>query len=160
MIFCPVTNCTITFETNDELDAHIAANLHAIPEDVPRTTNDIARTHLTELLRSTSLQLNRETQTILQHQNICGYDVSSSFHYRFVSACGCGLRTRRPGKPMSEKVKNFIEQLWLDTIRNDSSITPENIQQQMRTKRDSNGSKFFQMNGYPTKNQINYQFRK
>ena len=95
MIFCPATNGIVTFETNEELDSHIAANLHAIPEDISRTTSDIARTRLTELLRSASLQLNRETQTILQHQNICDYDVSSSFHYRFVSKCGWALQTRR-----------------------------------------------------------------
>ena len=71
-----------------------------------------------------------------------------------------GIANSKTGKPMSEKVKNFIEQIWLDSIRNDSRITPENIQQQMRTKRDSNGSKFFQTNEYPTKNRINYQFCK
>lgn len=61
---------------------------------------------------------------------------------------------------MSETVKNFIEHLWLDSIKNDSKITPENIQQQIRTKRDSNGSKVFQKSEDPTKNQIKYQFRK
>ena len=39
---CPVNGCTATFEPRIELDAHIAANLHTIPNEVPRTANDIA----------------------------------------------------------------------------------------------------------------------
>ena len=143
LLFCPVSNCTMTFETNKELDAHIAIDLHIITEDVPRTINDIARILLTELLRTTSLQSNTEAQAILQHQSADGYDISSSFYYKFVSHYGWALRTRKLCKSMSDKVKDFIEQLWLDSIRNDTRITPENIQQQIRTKRDSNGSKIF-----------------
>ena len=160
LLFCPVGNCTMTFETNKELGAHITIDLHIIPEDVPITINDIARIHLTELLRTTSLQPKTEAQAILQHQSADGCDVSSSFYYKFVSHYGWALRTRKIGKPMSDKEKDFIEQLWLDSIRNDSRITPENIQQQIRTKRDSNGAKIFQTTDYPTKNQIKYQFRK
>ena len=117
----------MTFETNNELDAHIAAGLHIIPEDIPRTTNYIAKIHLTELLRSTSLQSNTEAQAILQHESADGYDISASFYYKFVSHYGWTQRTRKLGKPMSDKVKDFIEQLWLDSIRNDTRITPENI---------------------------------
>ena len=148
----------MTFGTNKELDTHIAADLHIIPEDVPKTINDIAKIHLTELLLSTSLQSNTEAQAILQHQSADGYDISASFYYKFVTHYGCALRTRKIGKPMSDKVKDFIEQLWLDSIRNDTRITSENIQQQIRTNRDSNGSKTFQTTDYPTKNQIKYQF--
>ena len=104
----------MTFETNKELDTHIAADLHIIPEDVPRTINDIAKIHLTELLRSTSLQSNTEAQAILQHQSADGYDISSSFYYKFVSHYGWALRTGKLGIPMSDKMKDFIEQLWVD----------------------------------------------
>ena len=149
----------MTFETNKEFDTHIAANLHIVPEDVPRTINDTAKIHLTELLRSTSLQSNTEAQAILQHQSADAYDISASFYYKFVSHYGWAVRTRKLGKPMNDKVKDFIQQLWLDSIRNDTRITPENIQQQIRTQRDSNGSKIFQTTDYPTKNQIKYQFR-
>ena len=134
LLFCPVSNCTVTFETNKELDANIAIDLHIIPEDVPRTINDIARIHLTELLRTSSLQSNTEAPAILQHQSADGYDNSLSFYYKLVSHYGWALRTPKLGKPMSNKVKDFIEQLWLDSIRNDSRITPENIEQQIRTK--------------------------
>ncbi|CAF4152320.1 unnamed protein product, partial [Rotaria magnacalcarata] len=100
-----------TFESNIELSAHISANQHLIVDDVPRTTNDIARIHLTEILRSTSTRSRSEPEAILQHQNATMHDVSGSFHYRFFSVCGWALRTRKLGKPMSDKVKNFIEQI-------------------------------------------------
>ncbi|CAF4064817.1 unnamed protein product [Rotaria magnacalcarata] len=111
LLFCPVTGCTATFESNIELSAHISANQHVIVDDVPRTTNDIARIHLTEILRSTSTRSRSEAEAILQHQNATIHDVSGSFHHRFFSVCGWALRTRKLGKPMSDKVKNFIEQI-------------------------------------------------
>ncbi|CAF4745315.1 unnamed protein product [Rotaria magnacalcarata] len=111
LLFCSAAGCTATFESNIELSSHIAANLHVIVDDVPRTTNDIARIHLTEILRSTSTRSRSETEAILQHQNATMHDVSGSFHYRFFSVCGWALRTRKLGKPMSDKVKNFIEQI-------------------------------------------------
>ncbi|CAF4962528.1 unnamed protein product [Rotaria magnacalcarata] len=111
LLFCPVTGCTATFESNIELSTHISANLHVIVDNVPRTTNDIARIHLTEILRSTSTRSRSEAEAILQHQNATMHDISGSFHYRFFSVCGWALRTRKLGKPMSDKVKNFIEQI-------------------------------------------------
>ncbi|CAF4058673.1 unnamed protein product [Rotaria magnacalcarata] len=111
LLFCPVTGCTATFESNIELSVHISANLHVIVDDVPRTTNDIARIHLTEIRRSTSTRSRSEAEAILQHQNATIHDVSGSFHHRFFSVCGWALRTRKLGKPMSDKVKNFIEQI-------------------------------------------------
>ncbi|CAM4817617.1 unnamed protein product [Rotaria magnacalcarata] len=135
LLFCPVTGCTATFESNIELRAHIAANLHVIVDDVPRTTNDIARIHLTEILRSTSTRSRSEAEAILQHQNATMHDVSGSFHYRFFSVCGWALRTRKLGKQMSDKVKNFIEQIWLDLMKTNSRIIAENIQLQIRTKK-------------------------
>ncbi|CAF4669746.1 unnamed protein product, partial [Rotaria magnacalcarata] len=68
LLFCSAAGCTATFESNIELSAHIAANLHVIVDDVPRTTNDIARIHLTEIRRSTSTRSRSETEAILQHQ--------------------------------------------------------------------------------------------
>ena len=47
----PVRACSDTFESNTELDAHIAANLHNVQQNTRRTTNDIARLHLIELTR-------------------------------------------------------------------------------------------------------------
>lgn len=131
-----------------------------IQEDAPRTTNDIAKTQLAELLRSTSLRTSQEAQSVLQHQDVYECNIPSSYHYQLVSTCGWALRARKLGKRMSKKVKMFIEQLWLDSVRNNARITSESIQEQIRMKRDFNGSKFFSTNEYPTKNQINYQFRK
>ena len=61
---------------------------------------------------------------------------------------------------MGEKVKDFIEQIWRDSVKANLRITPENIQEQIRSKRATSGIKFFQTHEYPTKNQIKYRFRK
>lgn len=160
MSLCPVSGCTATFESNVELNAHIASNQHIIPDDAPRTANDIARIQLIELLRSTSTRYRTEIEVILQHQDATIYDLSTSFHHQFFSTCGWALRTRKLGKRMSDKVKNFIEEIWLDSIKTNSRIIPEKIQQQIRAKKDRDGSKCFQTHEYPTKNQILYQCRK
>jgi len=157
---CPASGCTATFESSIELDEHIAANLHVSPEGGARTANDIARLHLQEVLRSTSTRSCNEINAIRQYHDRTTYDMSISIHHRLFSTCGWALRSRKLGKPMSEKVKNFIEELWLDSIRKNTRIPPEIIQQQIRTKRDQTGMKCFQPHEYPTKNQIKYQFRK
>ncbi|CAF3022156.1 unnamed protein product [Rotaria sp. Silwood2] len=88
LLFCPVTGCTATFKSNIELDVHIATDLHTFADDETRTTNDIARIHLTKILRSTSTRSRSQSEAILQHQNTTAYDPSTSFHYRFLSTCG------------------------------------------------------------------------
>jgi hypothetical protein len=153
-----VTGCTATFESNIDLDTHIAANQHDILNEIPRTANDIARVHLTDILRTTTTQSRVEASTILQHQH--AGDLSLSAHYESFSSPGWALRTRKLGNPMGEEVKNFVEQMWHESIKTKSRITPEHILEQIRSKRDNNGAKFFQTHQYPTKNQIKYRFRK
>ena len=53
LLFCPVPVCTTTCKSNIELNTHIAAGLHTLADDETRTTNDIARIHLMEILQST-----------------------------------------------------------------------------------------------------------
>ena len=53
---CPVNGCTTTFEYEENFDTHIAANLHKIPSEDPRTSNDIARPHLIETVPSTNFK--------------------------------------------------------------------------------------------------------
>lgn len=142
------------------MDTHIAANQHQIPIETRRTANDIARNHLTDILRSTSTQSRAEARTILQHQDTTSYDLSLSAHYEPFSSPGWAIRTRKLGNPMGEKVKDFIEQIWRDSVKANLRITPENIQEQIRSKRATSGIKFFQTHEYPTKNQIKYRFRK
>ena len=61
---------------------------------------------------------------------------------------------------MSEKVKNFLDQVWQESIKTNSRIAPEHIQEQIRSMRDKNGIKLFQTHEYPTKNQIKYRLQK
>ena len=102
----------------------------------------------------------KETDAIREYQDSTTDDISVSFHKQLFSTCGWALRTRKLRKAMSKKVKNFIQQVWLDSTKTNSRIIPENIQQQIRTKRDQNAQKFFQIDEYSTKNQIKCQFRK
>ena len=73
---------------------------------------------------------------------------------------GGGLRTRKHTNPMSENANSFIEKLWLDSRKLHLKLTPQQIQQQIRAKRDDNGEKFFQTNEYPTLSQVKYRSRK
>jgi hypothetical protein len=56
---------------------------------------------------------------------------------------------------MAKQLKNFIEQIWHVSIKPNSRITAENVQKQIRTKRDNGWVKLFQTHAYPTKYQIN-----
>jgi hypothetical protein len=61
---------------------------------------------------------------------------------------------------MSDQVKNYLEKLWLDSQESRSKLNIQQMQQQIRTKRDGNGEKLFQPHEYPTLNQIKYRTRK
>ena len=111
---CPVTGCTSTFKSSIELDVRIAANQHDIPNEHPGTVNGIARAHLTDILRSTSMRSSTETRAIIQQQDISSSDLSLSAHYKYFLSSDWALRTRQLGNPMSEKVKDFLEQLCHD----------------------------------------------
>lgn len=125
LVLCPVNGCTSTFETDADLHEHIASNSHTIPEQVPRTANDVTRMHLTEMVRTTRSCTRAKAAQQQQHNS--NYNLSTSFHYEFFSNCGWVLRTRKLSKSMSEKVKVFLEEIWLESIKTNSRIIPENI---------------------------------
>ena len=159
-MLCPVNDCTASFESNADLESHIAANLHNVPDKQRRTANDIARLHLTELIRTTTIDLQQQATSIFHIQGMLHVDLTKSVQYERFASAGWGLRLRKHTNPMSEKVKNHMEKLWLDSQKSHSKLTPQQIQQQIRTKRDENGEKLFQTNEYPTLSQIKYRSRK
>ena len=108
---CPVNSCTSTFECSADLDSHIAANFHDIPAPKPRTSNDIARLHLVETLRTANIQSQQGASTIRTTQNTLGIDMSGSTHYEFVSSPGWALRVRKNNNPLTENIKAFIEDM-------------------------------------------------
>ena len=116
--------------------------------------------HLTEVIRTTNTDSQQKATSIFNSQDISHVDLTKSTHYERFSSAGWGLRTRKHTNPMSEKVKNFIEKLWLNSQKSHSKFTPQQIQQQIRTKRDDNGEKLSQTNEYPTLSRIKYQSRK
>ena len=161
LLMCPVNGCTTTFESEENLDVHIAANLHKIPSEDPRTSNDIARLHLIETVRSTNLKSLHDVKRIKRGQTSSTNVTNGSQHYQYFSSVGWALRTRKHNNNMSDKTKNFIKDMWLHSQNTGPKLTPEQIHQEMRTQRDSSsGHEIFQPHEYATVNQIKYLFRK
>ena len=67
--------------------------------------NHTARTHLANILQSTSTQSNFEIRTIIQIYVDTTSNLSLSTHYKLLSSPGWAIRTRKSTNPMSEKVK-------------------------------------------------------
>lgn len=158
---CPVNGCTLIFESSTDLDSHVAANLHKIPPPNPRTSNDIARLHLIETVRSTNIQLHKDKSDIKQYNNTSNNDMADSVHNQHFTSLGWALRIRKQHNTISQKTKTFIEDIWTNSQKTRSKLTAEQVQQKMRTQRnDRNGNKLFEPHEYATVNQIKYQFRK
>ena len=158
---CPVNGCTSIFEFSEDLDIHIAANLHKVLPPIPRTANDIVRHHLVDAVRSTNVQSDQDMNGIRKRQSTSSIDMSNSSYYHHFTSAGCALQTRKHTNPMSEKAKSFIEDMWVESQKKRSKITPELVQPQIPSQRDgSNDKKLFQCHEYATINQIKYRFRK
>ena len=146
-----------SFESNSDLGSHAASNFINVPDKQRRTANDVARMHLTELIRTTSIDSQQQATLIFNGQSMSHIDLTNSAHYETFSSAGWILRTRKHTNPMSENMKSFIEKLWLESQKSHSKLT---LQQNIHTKRDDNGEKFFQTNEYPTLSQVKYRSRK
>ncbi|CAF2101077.1 unnamed protein product [Rotaria magnacalcarata] len=109
-LMCPVNGCTSTFESAEDLDSHIAANLRKIPPLDPRTSNDIARPPLIDTVRSTNLQSHHDIKT---NRTSSTDTLSQSVHYRNFSSLRWALRTRKHINTMNDKTKKFIQDMWL-----------------------------------------------
>ena len=131
--------------------------MHNIQQNARRTTNDIARLYLTEIIRTTSIDKHEQTKNIIQSQNTSDVDFSKSACYKSFASAGWALRTRKHTNPMTDQVKNFMEKFWLNSQETRSKLTPHQIQQQIRTTRGANEDKLFQTCDYPTLNQIKYR---
>ena len=156
---CPVSGCTATFESNVDLESHIAANLHNVQQNPHQTANDIARLHLTELIRTTSVETQEQVRSIFHSQDKPFTDITKSTRYEKFSSVGWALRTRKRNNPVTDNVKDYMKKLWLASQQSHSRLTAEQIQQQIRTKRGENGQKLFQTHEYPTLSQIKYRLR-
>ncbi|CAF3375308.1 unnamed protein product, partial [Rotaria socialis] len=117
-LMCPVNGCTSTFEFNEDLDSHMAVNLHKIPPPDPRTSNDIARLHLIDTVRSTNLQSHHDIKKIKTNQTSSTDAISQSVHYKKFSSLGWALRTRKHINTMNDKTKKFIQDMWLHSQKN------------------------------------------
>ena len=158
---CPVNGCTSSFEFSEDFDVHIAANLHKVLPPNPRTTNDVVQYHLIDTVRSRNVQSHQDINEIRKRQSTSSIDMSNSVYYHHFTSAGWGIRTQKHTNPMSKKTKTFIEDMWVESQKKRSKITPERLQQQMRSQPDgSNDKKIFQPHEYATINLIKYRFRK
>ena len=94
-----------------------------------RIANDIARLHLTELIRTAHTNAQQPATSIFHSQYMSQVDLTKSAHYEHFSSVGWGLRTSKHTNPMTDNVKNFIEKLWLDSQESHSKLTAQQIQQ-------------------------------
>ena len=156
---CPVHDCANTFESNEGLDVHTAANLHKVTPPIPRRANDIARYHLVDTVRSINVQYQHDIDAVHQKHATSNLDTTNSVHYHYFASLGWSLRTRTHKNPMCEKTKKFVEDIWVDSQKTQSKLTSEAVQQQIRS-RDNNNKKLFEPHQYVTINQIKYRFRK
>ena len=88
LLMCPVNGCTTTFESEENLDAHIAVNLHKIPSEDPRISNDITRLHLIETVRSANFKLLHDVK---RNQSSSTNVTYGSEHYQYFSSVGWAL---------------------------------------------------------------------
>ena len=157
---CPIAGCQSSFESTEELDAHIASNIHSIVEDDHRSSNDIARIHLIEAVRATTISTQHQTAKVFQQQLDENTSLDRSPNYKYFSHAGWALRQRKHTNPLTKKIRDFIETKWLESQEHKSKLSPETIHHEIRTLRTNTGSKIFQPEEYPTLNQVKYQCRK
>ena len=77
-----------------------------------------------------------------------------------ISLAQGGRYEKENNNPMAKKVKNYIENRWLESQDNKSKVSAEIIQSEIRTIRSNTGIKLFDTQEYPTLNQVTYQRRK
>ncbi len=61
---------------------------------------------------------------------------------------------------MNTNVKNLIDEFWLDSRKAGHRLTAQHIQQHIRMKTNTDGTRVFKSDEYPTLNQIRYRMRK
>ena len=129
---CSVNDCPVALESNIEFDAYIAANQHNVLNKNHQTASDIALSHLTNILRSTSVQSRAGVRTFTQRQATFSPDLSLSIHYESFLSPSWTLRKRKFSNSMSE----FLEQVWHESTKTSSRIASEHIQEQIWSMRN------------------------
>jgi hypothetical protein len=159
-LWCPVSDCNDTFDSEADLQAHLAINNHHMTSNESQTANDIARYHLMERSRTTSIRSLEENKTILRLQTATHTGSNESINYERFSSPGWGIKPPTRTPQMNVQVKNFVDNVWNNSIQTGSRLNFEQIQQQIRTSRDVDGNKMFKPDEYPTLNQIKNRCRK
>ena len=99
---CPVSGCQSTFESMEDLDTHIAANIHSTIENDHRSSNDIARIQLIESVSSATTSIHHQTAKVFQQQDV-HTDLNRSPNYKCFSNPRWALRQRNTVKQWFKK---------------------------------------------------------
>ena len=112
---CPVNECTSTFESSEDLNVHIAGNLHKIAPPNLRTVNDIARYLLIDTVRSTNVQYHQDMNAIPKKNSTSIIDMCNFVYYHYFTTLGWALQTHKNTNPTNENSKQFIEDVWVES---------------------------------------------
>ena len=88
LLMYPVNRCITIFESDENIDAHIAANLHKIPPEDLRISNDIARVYRIEMVRSANFKSLHDVKRINRDQSSSTNIRYRSEHYQYFSSVG------------------------------------------------------------------------
>jgi hypothetical protein len=163
---CSVENCIATFDNEIDLNTHVLCNQHQIDVDSAKTrsSNDAARIHLLDTLKTVNTTSQIQATTILQQQCLASEaSTTSKFpinkYINYFNLEGWGLRVRKPGCRIDQSVKNFIEwvtfsqssvfspvkslfsflfsrNIWKDGMQNGRKIQAEAIRDMIRSERN------------------------
>lgn len=103
------------FNNLEDLNVHVLSNQHQIyiDQNNKRSSNDAARIHLVESLKTANITNTSETTSIFQQQQSYSqssttFQFSASRFVNYFNFQGWALRVRKPGHRISEDVKEFI----------------------------------------------------
>jgi hypothetical protein len=104
------------FNNQDDLNVHIISNQHQMNIDSNKTqsSNDAARMHLMQSLKTVSINTRNEMTMIIQQQSSSfpqstTSNLSATKFINYLNREGWALRVRKPGQRISQVVKDFIE---------------------------------------------------
>ena len=83
-----MSDCIVSFELNSDLESHIAANLHNVPDKQRRTANDVGRMHLMELIWTMSVDSQQQATLVFNGQDMPHVGLTNSGHYEMFSSAG------------------------------------------------------------------------
>ncbi|CAF1313867.1 unnamed protein product, partial [Didymodactylos carnosus] len=150
-----------------DLRTHIICDQHQMDVDYNKkqSSNDAARIHLMETLKTVNTISQIQTTAIFEQQSPTAKSTTTSKfrtdkYINHFNSEGWGLRVRKSGQRISQDVKSFIENIWKDGMQNGRKIQADAIRQRIRSERNDKKEKLFTPDRYVSAAQIKYQIKK